>query len=453
MEAQTARIATNGTPATAPAQNGLYALKPGAIWGVLKRQAPSFWLVCTYLFFEYVRPQQIYERIEGPPYARIVVILAFVAFVLERRTVRFRAPELLLTVFTLVVLASSFTAYQPVVSYEKLWLYLSWVLIYLLIANLVDTEERFFVFMLSFLLYSFKMSQFGTRSWAAEGFVFRKWGTTGAPGFFQNSGDFGVQMCVFLPLIVAFILALRNYWPRWMQWIAWAMAGTAVIGLVASSSRGALVGLTAVVLWALFKSKKKIRSLLAAVVLAALVYSIIPPESKLRFEQVGEDPTSVARITMWKHALDMMSDYPALGIGFNNWITYHDTYYGGDGTMTHNIFMEAGSELGYTGLAAFLALIGCTFVTNSRTRKFASTMGDRGRFMFFMAHGLDVALVGFMASGFFTTVLYYPFFWINFAMTIALHNAVLHAVRRESPPPSWREVGRGGMRTPVGVVS
>lgn len=452
---QRGRPMTAGFPLTLPAENPLFSLRPSAIWKVLKRQPPSFWLVCIYLFFEYVRPQLIYERIQGPPYARIVIILALIALLLERQKVRFRMPELLLGIFSIVVLASSVMAYQPDTSYEKLSVYLSWVVIYILIANVVDTEERFLVFMLSFLIYSFKMSQFGTRSWAEDGFVFRTWGTTGAPGFFENSGDFGVQMCIFLPLIVAFILALGASWPRWMRWVAWGLAGTAVTGIVASSSRGALVGMAAVVLWVLLKSRQKMRSLFAAIVLAGLVYVIIPPESKLRFEQVGEDRTSVARITMWKHALDMMADYPILGVGFNNWVTYHDTYYGGHGTMTHNIFLEAGSELGYAGLAAFLALIGCTFVINSRTRKLAASIPDRGRFMFFMAHGLDGALVGFMASGFFTTVLYYPFFWINFAMTVALHNAVLHALRRQSPPPSsWRDASlHGGTRTPVRVVS
>lgn len=445
---------TPEVPLGLPADNPLYSLSPRAIWANLKRQSPSFWLVCMYLFLEYVRPQQIYERIEGPPYARIVIILAFVAFLIERRKLRFQMPEILLTIFSIIVIASSAMAFQPSIAYEKIHVYLSWVLIYLLIANVVDTEDRFLILMLSFLLYSFKMSQHGTRSWAEEGFVFRKWGTTGAPSFFENSGDFGVQMCIFLPLIVAFILALGPRWPRWMRFVAWGMAATAITGIVGSSSRGALVGLAAVLLWALLKSQHKVRSLLAAIVLASLVYVIVPPESKLRFEQIGEDRTSVGRLTMWRHAREMMVDYPLLGVGFNNWVTYHDTYYGGRGTMTHNVFLEAGSELGFTGLAAFLALIGCTFVINSRTRKLAMSIPDRGRFIFFMAHGLDGALVGFLATGFFTTVLYYPFFWINFAMTVALHNAALHALRRQLPQPSsWRDGSvRGGTRPIVRIA-
>lgn len=434
--------------------NRLYSLSPTAIWEFLRRQAPSFWFVCIYLFFEYVRPQQIYEAILGPPYARIAILLALVFLVIERRKVRFRMPEILLSIFTAIVLLSSVNAFEPSESYDKLSNFLAWVLIYLLIANTVDTEERFVVFMLSFLLYSFKMSQAGTRSWAQDGFVFRSWGTTGTPGFFQNSGEFGIQMCIFLPLIAAFTVALRKHWPRWLRWVAWGIAGTAVTGIVASSSRGALVGLGAVVLWLMLNSRKRVRALLLTVVLASLVYAITPAEQKQRFQEIGTDKTSISRTTAWKQGMQMMRDRPVLGIGYSNWTKYHTVTYGGYRMLPHNVFIEAGAELGYAGLVAFVALIGCTFVLNRRTRKLAGPASDEGRFVFYMAHGLDGALVGFLASGFFVTVLYYPFFWINFAMTVALHNAALNKFQTDSTSSQRgrNALGRGGTRPAVHAV-
>jgi O-antigen ligase len=42
--------------------------------------------------------------------------------------------------------------------------------------------------------------------------------------------------------------------------------------------------------------------------------------------------------------------------------------------LPHNIFVEAGAELGYTGLLAFISLIGVTFLMNYRTRKAARRM-------------------------------------------------------------------------------
>ena len=437
-EAGARRAAANALPRSGPSA-GVASLRPIVIWRWLRTQPLSVWFVLIYLFFEYVRPQAIYERIAGPPYARIAIILASFSFLFERRKLRFGLIDILLAVFSFILIASCMTAYQPDASYEELSVYLSWMLIYLLIANAIDTEDKFLVFMFTFLLYSFKMSQHATRSWAEDGFAFRDWGTTGAPGWFQNSGEFGIQMCIFLPLIVAFVMALGHLWPRWMRIFGWGVAGTAVTGIVASSSRGALVGLAAVAVWQILKSKHWFRTLLATVAVAAAVYLIMPDEQKLRFQSMGEDKTSVSRTTYWHDGREIINDYPILGIGYANWPEYYSVHYGVR-ALPHNIFIQAGAELGYSGLFALFALIGASFLVNRGTRLLSMPPGG-SRFIYLMAHGLDGAMVGFIASGFFVTVLYYPFFWINLAMTAALRNAArnrspLHAPRTSRP--HWR---------------
>lgn len=407
-----------------PELRSLYALRPGALWRTLRGQRPSFWFVSIYLLFEYVRPQQIYDALRGPPYTLIAIILAAIALILEHGKILVRGPELQLGLFSCVVLASSAAGFYPSISfaYENISLFFSWVLIYILIANVVVTEQRFLLFVAAFLLYSFKMSQHATISWAKDGFAFRNWGATGAPGWFENSGEFGIQMCVFLPIAVAFIVALGRYWKPWMRAMGWAVAGTAITGIIASSSRGALLGLAGVTLWMLTHTRRKLRALVVTIALAAAVYTITPDAQKARFQRAGQDVTSVSRTDNWRDGLQMMQQFPVLGIGYANWRTYHLNYYGSQ-LLPHNMFIEAGAEMGYSGLFAFLALIGCTFAVNRNTRKLTRSEGEPGHFMSVMSHGLDGALVGCLVSGFFVTVLYYPFFWINLAMTIALNRA------------------------------
>jgi O-antigen ligase len=269
------------------------------------------------------------------------------------------------------------------------------------------------------------MSQHATLSWARDGFAFRNWGATGAPGWFENSGEFGIQMCVFLPLVVAFIVALGRYWPAWGRFVGWCVAGSAVTGIVASSSRGALLGLAGVTLWMLTKSRRKVRAILVSAAFAWAVYAMIPDAQKARFERAGQDVTSVSRTDNWRDGLQMMQEYPVVGIGYANWRMYHLNHYGSQ-LLSHNMFIEAGAELGVPGLVAFLALIACTFTLNRRTRRMLQASGEDGHAMSVIAHGLDGALVGCLVSGFFVTVLYYPFFWINFAMTVALHRAAMN---------------------------
>jgi len=59
------------------------------------------------------------------------------------------------------------------------------------------------------------------------------------------------------------------------------------------------------------------------------------------------------------------------------------------------------------------------FVLNARTRKNARQSDNR--FILYMAHGLDGGLVGLAVSSFFFSVLFYPMFWLQLAMTVALH--------------------------------
>ena len=100
----------------------------------------------------------------------------------------------------------------------------------------------------------------------------------------------------------------------------------------------------------------------------------------------------------------------------------------------HNVFLQASTELGYAGLAAFLIMIGWTFRMNAKTRKRMRGRPD-GQYLHFMAMGLDAALVGFMVSGFFVTVLYYPYFWVNYSLTAALYTVARDKAKTGPPPP------------------
>gem|GEM_PF-413110 len=427
------------TSASTHVPSPLYALRFGDLWRFINRQPKSFLLVCFYLFMEYVRPQEIWTSIAGPPYSKFIIGFAIVAFVMEGRPLRMRMPEILLGIFSVVVVASSVMAVSPAESYNNLSVYFSWVIAYLLIANTADTEERFLVFSLSFILYSAKMAQHGVRSWASDGFAFRNWGINGAPGWFSNSGEFGLQMCIFLPVVLYFSRSLGKSWPKWKRYAFWAMAGAGVVSIVGSSSRGALVGLAVVAFWMLLKSRYKVRGVVGTIVLAATVYWLLPQKQIERLQNMGSDDTSLSRTTLWAHGREIMEQHPMFGIGYFNWSPYSEAHYGSR-LLPHNIFIQAGAELGYVGLAAFIILIVATLAINYRTRALTKHLPEGERFMFDMAHGLDAAMLAFLACGFFVTVLFYPFFWINLAMSAALYSAAVGARETGGVPVNGRPV-------------
>jgi O-antigen ligase len=247
-------------------------------------------------------------------------------------------------------------------------------------------------------------------------------------------------MCVFFPIVTYLALGLRPQLPKWKFLLLLGIAGTALVGMIVSSSRGALLGGAAVIVFMLWRSKYKTRALVGGVIVGAVLYLAIPAEQKQRLSASGSDQTSQQRLTYWKHGVTMTNDHPLLGVGYGNWEPYYRDHYEGQVQVSHNIFIQAASELGYSGLVAFLLLIGCTFVLNRRSRALAARAGPAGRLTFNLANGLDGALIGFLVSGFFVTVLYYPYFWINLAMTVAL-NTVAKSLPVTVPAPMAERVG------------
>lgn len=419
-----------------PPPDSFWRLKIGELWRFFRRQPPSFWMVSFYLFIEYVRPQQVWPVIDVLPWGRVAILGCLAALFLEGKFPSFRSRlSWLYLVFVGIVVASSFAAVNPAESWRMLYLPISWFLVFLLITNIVNTERRFLIFLGFFLLWSFKMSQHGFRSWMQSGFGFRDWGATGGPGWFHNSGEFGIQMCVFFPLTIAFFLALYRYWDRIRTWFFLILPVTAIASMIASSSRGALVGLAAVLVWMIGRSRFRVRAAVYGAVLAAAIVVLMPEEQKERFSNVGKDGTSIQRLVVWKRGIRITQEHPILGIGYNNWLRYNNARWGGE-LLPHNIFIEAGSELGYVGLFSFLSLILGTFWVNRGTRRIGRSLGERGLFLYHMGHGLDGALIGYLASGFFVTVLHYPYFWINLSMVVSLRIAAERSLREVAVSPT-----------------
>lgn len=424
------------------------SLSVDRIWRVFRSQSWAFWLLCFYFFLEYVRPQTIYPALDVLPWAQVTLVACTAAAVVEGK-IRFSVPLAgLLGTFGVIVLLSVFVAYDVSAVFARPELFVNWLLVFFLTVSIVDDEERFFVFVLLYLLWNLKMSQHAARSWAGTGFAFRDWGVAGPSGWFRDSGEFAIQMAMFFPLSAYFLVHCWRKCGVIARLFLLAMPVTALMAVIASSSRGAYLGLAAAVLVLLAQSRSwRSAALVGVTCLGAAL--MVPGEQWDRFEQAGDDGTSQARLVYWSDGLEIMNRHPVLGVGYENWLSYYRDHYSAHSRFgalqePHNIFIEAGAELGYSGLIAFILLISGTFWVNRRTRRLCGRLGPGGQFFERMAYGLDAALVAYLVAGFFVTVLYYPFFWVNLAMTAALHVAAQRRYRTS------RQLDSAGRHVPEG---
>lgn len=405
----------------------------------------SFKLTCLYVFFEYVRPQSIYGWLAVLPWSLISLAAACLAFVLEGAHNRIpKATAALFGAFSVIVFLSATFATFPGVAIDRLDIYVNWMLVFFLVANTATTRRRWVVFMMLFLLWSLKMSQHGFRSWVMRGFSFASWGVGGAPGWFQNSGEFALQMGMFVPLSIYFISGLYPKLSRWQVALLSLVPISGIASIIASSSRGGLLGLVAAAAWMLLSGPKRAKRIVALGIALPLIWMATPPEQKARFTTAGEDETSVSRLTYWGRGLEMARTHPILGIGYENWVPYYQTNYPPRGNervvlditgqptveVAHNSFIEVISTLGVPAFALFVGLIILTFVQNANTRKMLTGSGDGGRLLLHMSRGLDAGTVAFIVAGSFMSVAFYPFLWFQLAMTTALNTVARDSVVR-----------------------
>lgn len=422
-------------PATDGPADLLYRLRWRDWWNQFKGESFAFKMICLYLFVEYVRPQSLFPALAGSPLAQITIGLAILALPFEKGiklTWDFTTTMLLL--FLVVIVLSCAFATYPEISWARLNEVYIWVVVYLLITNLVTTERRLLIILAIFLIASFKLSFGGARVWAMRGFSFTSWGLQGPPGFFTNSGEFSIQMLAYGPLALSLALFLRPYISRLKFRIMLLMPITAAMVVIGASSRGSQLGLAYQLYPSILKGRMSFRNIVLSVLVVFVGFNLLPAEQKARFSKAGDDQSSQQRLLYWQRGIEMIKSHPALGVGYYNFPRYFQNYYPQDmmyegAQLPHNIFIQVGTDAGFLGLGAFLALIARTAFLARRIRLRVQRDGLQRYSYLAISQGLLTGMWGFVIAGQFVTVTYYPFFWINLAFMASLSNIVSKAER------------------------
>lgn len=463
------RPANTTAAANAGAMEGLYALRWRDLWRALKREHISFWMICFYLFVEYVRPQSIMPSIDVLPWAKLFLLLSLLTLLADKQKKWVADPANKWMIgFMLVIIASGFNAVWPFLSWAHLMDFFGWFIIYFLIINIVTNETRFILFLCVFLICSYKLSFFGARTWTMRGFSFTTWGLQGPPGYFQNSGEFAIQMLMFAPIGYEVALFARPFVSRLKFWLLMSMPLTAAMSIMGASSRGGQVSMVYEIYGSMLKGRLNLKTLVAVVAVLWLGFQTLPEEQKARFSAAGDDGTSQQRLLYWRHGIQMIEDNPLLGVGYFNFGHYFAVHYPQDmlrgpaidptGVITselpHNIFIQIGTDTGFTGLAVFAMLIWRTWRSEREIAALAKSRQDRSKPFAVFAKGLLVSMWGFIIAGQFVTVTYYPFFWINLAFMVSLRNVARkhYLAQPTAAPVLTKPRARALVRPPVSAA-
>jgi len=392
--------------------------------------------IILYAFIEYSRLPEMYPVFQSFQLGKAAMILAVLGYVVNPR-IRANGPspskglDLAVLVFVLGNLLSACFASQRDQVWNGFLDVLIWGVIYFLMTRVLVSSWQVRVFLFLVFLLNLKLAQHTVREYFLDRsmgipdmqIIMRGGAGEGTSSFFGNVADLGLAMAVVWGIVWALLLgkAEKKKLARIFLIVCFCVFFLAILFC---GSRGAVLGAAAIALVALAKSPKKLGAIFLALVFVLGVWFILPGASKERFKSAWNwqhDANAASRVMFWKAGLVMFEENPILGVGPGNFSVMNPTHF-----VSHSLYIQVLAESGAVGTIALVVILVLFFRLNARTRKraLASRSAGRQSFEYCMAFGLDLALVGYLTSGAFLSVLYYPHLWILLGLSVAANRCL-----------------------------
>jgi O-antigen ligase len=370
---------------------------------------------------------------------KILGLLLVVAWILRALAGRelLRLPSTLapVMVFGMLVGISFVFSPDPTVGIEKVLRYGLFMAFFFLVVQLVRDSAG-----VRRVLRALAVSATGAALWALVSYLSGNLDRAGGP--IEDPNDFAYLIVTVLP-IVGFLFveerARRGLWG--------ASFAILIAAALATLSRGALVGLAVLALWALFTGKVTVGGVLAAagallgVVLVAFTFwSPLVNESVTRKGKIAEQNTA-SRIAFWDAAMEMTYDHPLVGVGPGRYGDETVNYVGNrpyelESPLAHNSYLEIMAELGFPALVAFLVYLGGSWMLLARGRRDALAAGDASHVR--LATALQASFVVAVVSGAFLSQQLALPFWLLGALATAVAVGSAAAARTRPGPAGMR---------------
>lgn len=327
-------------------------------------------------------------------------LLYFVQLFLGRvRPQRTTMVSVLLGAFAACILYAGVTSYALPAAILSMALFLILMTVFFVAKDVIDTEEKldFVLFVLVsmgalialYAVYQYIIGVEMDAAWVdAESFDI----STRAYATFTNPNVLGEYLILVGSLEAGLMWKSR----RWLGRLYYtACFGLIALGLVATGSRGAMLGLMfSAGLFVLLSEKR----LIPLGVILLLLMPFLLPESlwaRLASSVTMSDSSSLYRMSIYRAAMDIIGHYwtTGIGIGAFNQIYPLFSFEAANAYHAHNLFLQEFIELGIVGFIIMVLLFLCFF------RKLYSTMRVVPRRFKFLLGAIFGGFAGLLLQG------------------------------------------------------
>lgn len=373
------------------------------------------------------------------PVAEIVAIPTLIGWVISRDPKQIpRHPLIyLLVAYLAFVTVTTMHSYHPEMAWDKWEKFLKICLFTVLTASLMRSQVRLHALIWTVVLSVGYFAWKGGLFTAMTAGAYIVWGPPGT--FFADNNHMGLTALMILPLLRYLQMQAQT---RLGWWVTMGMLGLNLLCVFGTQSRGALVGLVAMIGYLMLRTRQ-FGALVVAVFALGIGFLFMPGEYQDRMASIADyenDPSAQGRFDMWKYAIKVANDSPLLGGGFE--VFYHgptrDRFLEYDleegqvkGRAAHSIFFEVLGEHGYVGLFLFIALGFSTFLNVGKIRKEIKGRGDL-KWCGDLASMLQLSIIAYATSGAFLTLATFDLYYHVIAMTVITHLIVREKLK-EAP--------------------
>lgn len=360
----------------------------------------------------------------------------------ERKRIPLNPVTILLVLFTAWMAVTTFAGLKPDYSYEMLDRNLKTMLLVLAIMALMNSKTRLhslaLILGLSLAYWAIRGALFMV---AIGGTESRVWGPEGS--MITDNNHLAAAMLMVFPLLNYLRLHSEN---RYVRLALLGAMGLTLIAVLGTYSRGAFIGLAAILPFFWWRSRNKALSLVVLSGLAIGALAAMPGQffDRMNSIKTAEDDRSFAgRLDAWQTAINIANARPMIGAGFRAY-EMSDVYARfnpetilNTGLAMHSIYFQVLADQGYPGLVLFLAIgffswRNARYVARAaRSRPDLAWAGD-------LASMVTVSFVAYFTAGAALSLAYYDFYYCLVALLVALRD---HVSKQTAQQPQAKAFG------------
>ena len=373
------------------------------------------------------------------PFAQIVAITTLAGLFFTRESKRFPWNAtvivwLLLLGWMCITTIFALNPDDAVLGFEKVAKIQIMALVTLYV---MGTRERMhaliWVIAMSIAFFGVKGGVFGVLTGGGN----RVFGPVGS--FIEDNNSLGLAMIMTLPLLRFLQVTATS---KLVKWGLLAVMALTVVATLATQSRGALLGLVAMVAFLWLKSRQKIVLGLVILVAAPVAFVMMPANWHQRMETIEtyqQDGSAMGRITAWRFTYEL-ANKRVTGGGFRGietedaYRTYAPDIYqeilenNGAFRAAHSIWFGMLGQHGWIGLSLFVLLGLMVWRDGSWVIKRTEGREEFG-WHNNLARMLQVSLVGYASTGTFLSMEYFDYYYHVIALMVLLRTAVQSELR------------------------